>query len=396
MVEICCCRKPELPESCLPRSPDDRQRSSYCGTNPSLRSAEASELNIVCSEWSLAVQPEQVSAEEELVLQIDKITNFPGYEQGTDDDTGANLKGPYAGGDIAVYHITPESKEKAKRRMNDKTLAPACLPQKEYGSKRGIFAGWLDQEPFYRVSTTDIETYEEEYLTLRRVEVEETDCKDPDWMKTNTYYPAATECYRDRSQSSCFVFGNSGSGTLREINVDGDKRYAFTGPLSMSKSCDSIYIFDNQISYSSSNPGIFTDAYCYLPWIAEMYGMNPPKDYVDKASCSTSKGKQSVIHEPSCLGLDSENVNRERCKNWHNYYESEYACQKDLIENGSPGSIPSYEQEVDDRPPTEPKMCDFESHTYSKNGLNIPWDQCMLEAREGYAYNIYMCKVSRV
>ena len=178
--------------------------------------------------------------------------------------------------------------------------------------------------------------------------------------------------------------------------MDGDKRYAFTGPLSMSKSCDSIYIFDNQISYSSSNPGIFTDAYCYLPWIAEMYGMNPPKDYVDKASCSTSKGKQSVIHEPSCLGLDSENVNRERCKNWHNYYESEYACQKDLIENGSPGSIPSYEQEVDDRPPTEPKMCDFESHTYSKNGLNIPWDQCMLEAREGYAYNIYMCKVSRV
>ena len=38
-------------------------------------------------------------------------------------------------------------------------------------------------------------------------------------------------------------------------------------------------------------------------------------------------------------------------------------------------------------------MCDFEKHTYSKNGLNIPWDRCMLEAREGYAYNIYMCKV---
>ena len=40
-----------------------------------------------------------------------------------------------------------------------------------------------------------------------------------------------------------------------------------------------------------------------------------------------------------------------------------------------------------------PRECDFENHNYTKNGLNIPWNQCMLEAREGYAYNIYLCKV---
>ena len=128
-------------------------------------------MNIVCSEHSLAIQPEQVSPEKELVLQIERITNSPGYEQGTDEDTGENLKGPYAGGDIAVYHITSESKKKAKKRMREKTFTPACLPQKDYKSERGIFSGWLDQEPFYRVATADIQTYEEEYLTLRRVEV---------------------------------------------------------------------------------------------------------------------------------------------------------------------------------------------------------------------------------
>ena len=128
-------------------------------------------MNIICSEYSLAVQPEQVSPEKELVLKIERITNFPGYEQGTDEDTGENLKGPYAGGDIAVYHIDLASKKKAKKRMREKTLAPACLPQKDYKNERGIFAGWLDQEPFYRVATADIQTYEEEYLTLRRVEV---------------------------------------------------------------------------------------------------------------------------------------------------------------------------------------------------------------------------------
>ena len=71
-------------------------------------------MNIVCSEDSLAIQPEQVSPEEELVLKIREIVNYPGYEQGTSNDRGANLKGPYAGGDIAVYKLTLESKTRAR------------------------------------------------------------------------------------------------------------------------------------------------------------------------------------------------------------------------------------------------------------------------------------------
>ena len=128
-------------------------------------------MNIVCSEFSLAVQPEQVSVEKEVVLQIRKITNHPGYQQGTNEDTGENLKGPYAGGDIAVYHITSESKENAKKSMREGTLSPACLPQRGYEGERGFFAGWLDQEPFYRLSTINIQDYERQYLTIRKVEV---------------------------------------------------------------------------------------------------------------------------------------------------------------------------------------------------------------------------------
>ena len=128
-------------------------------------------MNIVCSEYSLAIQPEQVSPEKELVLKILKIINFPGYQQGTNKDRGENLKGPYAGGDIAVYKITSESKKRAKQRMNEGTLSPACLPERSYESERGIFAGWLDQEPFYRVSTINIQAYEREYLRIRTVEV---------------------------------------------------------------------------------------------------------------------------------------------------------------------------------------------------------------------------------
>ena len=36
-------------------------------------------------------------------------------------------------------------------------------------------------------------------------------------------------------------------------------------------------------------------------------------------------------------------------------------------------------------------LCDFQN--YNKNGETRVWDQCLLEAQEGYAYNIYICKV---
>ena len=55
--------------------------------------------------------------------------------------------------------------------MSSGKLWPACLPKKDYTDDRGIFAGWLDQEPFYRWETDTIQAYEDTYLTLKKVEV---------------------------------------------------------------------------------------------------------------------------------------------------------------------------------------------------------------------------------
>ena len=136
-----------------------------------LREAGLSDMVIVCSEYSLQIKPESSSAEEEVVLFLDRITNFPGYTTGTEEDTGADLKGPYAGGDIAVYHLTQKSLELLKAKMSPGKLWPACLPKKNYIDKQGIFGGWLDQEPFYRLTTNSILAYERTYLTLKSVEV---------------------------------------------------------------------------------------------------------------------------------------------------------------------------------------------------------------------------------
>ena len=133
--------------------------------------AEPSDLTIVCNEYSLLIQPEASSLEEEVVLYLDRISNHPSYSPGTPADTGPDMKGPYAGGDIAVYHLKPESKKKLKDAMSKKKLWPACLPKKSYTNKRGIFGGWLDQEPFYRLSTDSLLAYEKKFLTLKAVRV---------------------------------------------------------------------------------------------------------------------------------------------------------------------------------------------------------------------------------
>ena len=227
-------------------------------------------------------------------------------------------------------------------------------------------------------------------------QVEKVDCKDPDWMKTDTFYPGSTECYRDPTQGSCFSFGNSGSGALRKTTIDGEERYSFAGPLSMTKSCDSIYIFDNQISYSSANPGMLTDAHCYLPWIAASYGMKLPEGFTLKTSCGKSKGKREVIDEAVCLGQDAENLRRSRCQNWEAFFDTEYECQQAILALGTStvSQDPSQKAQKQDPEANLERPCDFENQRYTKNGWDIPWDKCMLEAREGYAYNIYLCKVN--
>ena len=230
-------------------------------------------------------------------------------------------------------------------------------------------------------------------------------CKDPDWMNTSvstssgqgTFYPAGTECYRDPTTSSCFPFGNSGSGVLRKITRDSQTpvQYAFTGPLSMSKSCDGVWIVDKEISYSAENPGIFTDAYCYLPWIAAAYGMQMPHNHQIKPSCGRSVGDQRNIDLEDCVGHDAENLDRGRCQNWESesFTNSDgefeaYTSLEDCLEKK-----PFYNNSGTGR---HYNKCDFTyNHTYVEGGevKSFIWDKCRLLAQEGYSYNIYICKV---
>ena len=222
-------------------------------------------------------------------------------------------------------------------------------------------------------------------------------CKDPAWMRSDsnsqfseeTFYPAGTECYRDPSQGSCFLFGNSGSGLVRQFNESSPNQYAYTGPLSMSKSCDQIWILGNAIQYSSENPGVFTDAYCYLPWIAAMYGMKLPEDYTSKESCSRTIGNKSNINLEDCMGQDVELLIKECASTTTPSTIPGYnvTC---LIDRQSKGIISTNLYRFPYRSGRRHRKCDF---TFKDEDGTV-WDECRLFSEEGYAYNIYICKVS--
>ena len=107
-----------------------------------------------------------------------------------------------------------------------------------------------------------------------------------------------------------FLFGNSGSGLVRRFTGQEIEAYAFTGPLSKSKLCDNILIHDNKITYGSDNPGIFTDAYCYLAWIAALYGMKLADGYTRSPSCTQAKGDRANINQSNCMGRDTKSLDQ--------------------------------------------------------------------------------------
>ena len=196
--------------------------------------ADPEDLQIVCRVYNVGPVPESETEEEEVVLTVTGVANHPEYNPGLEDDEERYTTGPYIGHDISVYHVNDD-----KLRLRKGVLWPACLPRLDFkDSDPSFFVGWKDQEPIHKLDD-DVEVSsitDNDYLP-RRVQVKNVTCKDPEWMKSNTFYPARTLCFKDPSEGSCFQHGNSGSSVMTRTNGR-DEAYAFTGPLSMHKGCD--------------------------------------------------------------------------------------------------------------------------------------------------------------
>ena len=242
--------------------------------------------------------PEELTVQKEVVLNVLGYTNHPQYDM---------AKGPVAGFDIAVYKVD-DSPLQAKGVVSlSSGIWPACFPKETYvKGVPGVVSGWRDPIPSYfdyRNSEQTSQAYRLLNLELRQARMELLEeCEDPEWMTiaNSTFYPRGVICARDPSASSCLHFGNSGSPLLLPFAgwLGGPRRFSWVGSLSMYKGCDQATTVDISDSGSireamaGENPGIFTQATCFLPWIAKEYGMELSPDLKRLAGqCSPAKGR---------------------------------------------------------------------------------------------------------
>ena len=313
VVELCCCRESQSEFSC--------SSNDFCGTNPSLQEANPRDLQIVCNIRSQKVVPQGIGYPNATILNIKEIRNHPNYMALSKSSEGEG--GPIAGYDISVYIVYDNN---LASRMNTSSIWPACLPRAEaayMSGNRGILAGWNEPQPTYLEASNTIESYNIENFVIREALLEKQDfCADPKWMRSNTYYPLGTLCYEDAAWASSVQFGTSGSGLVRPFTTaDGNQiRYSWVGPLSLSKGSDRVQfdngtLFDNsrQVTYSTlvdynSNPAVFTDARCYLDWIAAQYELRLPADYTKPTSCDMENGDKTAANNFNCLSrpLDAQ------------------------------------------------------------------------------------------
>jgi len=124
-------------------------------------------------------------------------------------------------------------------------------------------------------------------------------CKDPERSAvsakplkcpSDTAYPAGTICAKDFSRQACFSPGESGSPLMTlDDNIE---RFYMEGILSFVKGrgCD-VY---------SNNPSVYTKLSCFLPWVAEQYGMSY-KLPIEKDLFCTEGNPGSISKDPECL-----------------------------------------------------------------------------------------------
>jgi hypothetical protein len=308
VVETCCCLNKKSKFSC--------RESPFCGSEPTLQLAKPEDLQIVCNLASQEVEPTNLNNNDRVFLNILEIRNHPGYKPLNATDSSS---GPIGGNDISVYIV-----DDAKLKLNKDTVWPACLPKAEEAyipGNKGILAGWIDPLPTYLYfPEISLGEYSNGNLWQREALLERVACADPDWMKSNTFYPSGTVCYTDLAWAGAVQFGVSGSGIVRPFSSGGEIRYSWAGVLSLSKGSDRVAYpdIDSGFTEYSSNPDVFTDARCHLEWIAAQYDLSPPAGYSLPESCALTKGRETDVNSPTCLSrtidLFSENYGVWPCK----------------------------------------------------------------------------------
>ena len=152
----------------------------------------------------------------------------------------------------------------------------------------------------------------------------------------NTFYPPGVICAQEEYLHMCPTSGESGSPLMTSddahliyLNLQRDLRLRTEGILSFIKGCTA-FIFGRYVDFFatdffsfqeveatdsqanivyqvSDNPLVYTRLHCYLPWIAEQYGLDFDYEEIpgDDPSCFTGFGKTDEDVNVRCTNTPS-------------------------------------------------------------------------------------------
>ena len=291
IVPNCCC--PNVGGETCSDNPD-------CEDVAEIVNLTGDDAEIICGEWETGPTPMDESGEEyNIILPIKNITRHPNY---TISRGEANSQ--FVANDLAVFFVDDEE----LKQSQDK-IVPICLPSStDQSPTTAVHSGWSSPPPidFLNQSLPWYVLYHQEFFKQWHHNMNVTKCQDPDFnykFPSNSSYPPGVVCAVEKWLEFCPSSGESGSPLMFEQ----DEKYVITGLQSFTKGCSvftyrsEFFLFYGELTQESQNPSVYTKISCYLPWIAEQYGMEYEADENNiDPDCVTGTGDITEITADVC------------------------------------------------------------------------------------------------
>ena len=295
-------RRPQPMCCCLPSGEKACGKDVKCARGASWTGRLESEMKLVCGQWQLGKE-----AKRSITLKVKEVVRHPDY---------STSMGPGSGNDIAIFKLDDEQ---LKDYGGTRKVYPACLPRGGgLQGSTGIHAGWSNPPPkaFLQKYAPPFFAYYEDFSKQWHYKMDlQEKCEDPRVSPifgakiqnvSNSFFPGGLICAKDFTRQSCFSKGASGSPLM---TLKDGKMYA-EGILSFVKGCDVFTIGSLndawQMTRFSENPSAYVQLTCYLPWIAEQYGLQ----YEGPRECSPENGEKKTKNK--CTETKSNLFGREK------------------------------------------------------------------------------------
>ena len=298
-----------------------------CGDSPSVVEMTGKDAEVICGEWETGSYSYSDSGEQyNLILPIQEIVRHPAYNISQEKN--------YVSNDIAVLKLDSSHR---KEFFDTYNIYPACLPSGESKRDIGIHSGWStppDLDYMIQFATFFLPSYRD-FFKQYHYKMDLVPCKDPitNWNEngsvlqhpSNSYYPPGSICAKEISLQFCPTKGESGSSLM--VQNSSNNRFHTKGLLSFSKGCKSFDFGEIQnanigqvssvhdiglnstrytLTQISINPSVYTRLSCYLPWIADQYGLELSSEIEKDDDCDQGTGNPEDDNVDECFNIPGQ------------------------------------------------------------------------------------------